>query len=161
MQTLSLKDAFGFAIKLEESGRNFYTSCGEKARKEGARKAFMFLAAEEKKHLSTFKRMQEMAQVGGGASVTGEHARLLLEAYAESFFPGEALAGEKPLKRLTTIEALGFAMKMELHSIHYYKRLRSVVPEDERDSIDEILHEEELHRSKLSHLRDSLQGSKK
>ncbi len=161
MQTISLKDAFGFAINLEKSGREFYTGCGKNARKEDAQKVFFFLADEEKKHCTIFERMSARVEQDGGAAVSDERAEQLLDAYAEAFFPGEALSGEKPLKKVNTIDAIGFAVKMELNSIGYYKRLRSVIPEEDRDSIDLIMNEEQQHYEQLNRLKESLQRSGK
>ncbi len=156
MQRLSLNDAVDFAVNLEKSGIDFYQDCSQKAKKEYSRNVFLFLANEEKKHLEVLKRMFQAVEERGDATISGKRAKMLLDAYAKAFFPGEAMVGDKPLKKLNVVESIDFAIKIELNTINYYKKLKSVLSEEHAGAMDKILAEENEHYERFKRLKSSL-----
>lgn len=156
MRSVNLADAIGFAIELEKSGKKFYGRCRENARRDDVRQIFAFLEREEEQHIALFERMLATARKRGAGELSKDHVSALLEAYANSFFKGEEEAEEKVASVMDPVEAITLGLNIEKDAVHYYKRLKKVVPEEHRDTMDRIIDSEKGHRGKFEQMRERL-----
>lgn len=154
MRSVNLADAIGFAIELEKSGKKFYGKCRENARREEVRGIFAFLEREEEQHIKLFERMLTTARIRGAGDLSGDHVSALLDAYANSFF--QAQVEDKLPGIMDALEAITLGLKIEQDAVHYYKRLKRVVPEEHRDPVQKIIDSEEGHHEKFKKLREQL-----
>ncbi len=156
MQRITMKDAFNFALQLEAQGHDFYIECSGNAREEQVQSLFRKLAAEEKKHMERFKKILAGVEKEDTGELTDQRSKMLMDAYAKAFFPGQAETDKKAMKRLSALEAAGFGVRIEQNSIDYYRKLRSLAPESDREAIGLILAEEEKHYEQLTRLQSRL-----
>ncbi|MFP4029112.1 MAG: ferritin-like domain-containing protein [Candidatus Brocadiia bacterium] len=158
MQSLRLADAIAFAMELEKNGNTFYANCRKEARDKKVAEIFSFLQREEEKHFAAFEKMKNQIEDDQPGDADAERVSKLLDAYAESFLPGQEQMSKKSLRKVGPLEAIGFAVQLEKNSIEYYQKLRTIVPQDHISTIDDIITAEESHREKLERFKESLQG---
>jgi rubrerythrin len=53
-------------------------------------------------------------------------------------------------------EAITLGLNIEKDAVHYYKRLKKVVPDEYRDAMDRIIDTEKGHREKFEQMRNRL-----
>jgi rubrerythrin len=156
MRSVNLADAVGFAIELEKSGKRFYGQCRENTRRDDVREIFAFLEREEQQHIALFERMMAAARKRGAGELSEDHVSALLDAYANSFFKGHEEAEEKAASVMDPAEAITLGLKIEKDAVRYYKRLKQVVPEEHRKTMERIIGTEKGHREKFDQMRDRL-----
>ena len=157
MRSVDLADAIGFAIELEKSGKKFYGHCRETTRRDDVREIFAFLEREEQQHIKLFERMLAAAKARGAGDLTQDNVSALLDAYADSFFQGEEEAEGKAAKVMDPVEAITLGLNIEKDAVHYYERLKHVVPEEYQSAMDRIIDSEQGHRKKFKQMREQLQ----
>jgi rubrerythrin len=55
---------------------------------------------------------------------------------------------------MTAAEAIGLALKIEQDAVHYYQRLKKVMPEEHRDGVQRVIDSEQGHEKKLKKMRE-------
>jgi rubrerythrin len=157
MAVFDASDIVGVAVRIEENGANFYRYAVQLAAREEAKKLFRMLADQEVKHQETFAKMlAAMDRNVPPEGYDGEYAAYL-HSYVDNhlIFTAEALAAELAKLR-DEASALDFAIQRELDSIHYYREMRELLPEDRRDAIERIIDEEKEHFVRLSAMKKRL-----
>ena len=86
----------------------------------------------------------------------GEYAAYL-HNYVDNHlvFTAEAFAAELA-KLKDEVSALDFAIQRELDAIHYYREMRELLPENQRQAIERIITEEKGHFTRLSAIKKQL-----
>lgn len=157
MAVLDANDIVEVAVRIEENGADFYRHAAQLATTEEIKTLFWQLAAQEVAHQKTFAIiLAGMDQNTPPEGYDGEYAAYL-RSYVDNrlVFTPEAFDAE--LAKLSDeASALDFAIQRELDSIHYYREMRELLPEDRRGAIEEIIAEEKDHFMRLSTIRKQL-----
>jgi rubrerythrin len=157
MAVFDASDIVGVAVRIEQNGENFYRYAVQLAAREETKSLFRMLAEQEVKHQETFAKMLAgMDRNPPPEGYDGEYAAYL-HGYVDNhlIFTAEALAAELAKLR-DEASALDFAIQRELDSIHYYREMRELLPEDRRDAIERIIDEEKEHFVRLSAMKKRL-----
>lgn len=153
----NLADILEAAVRIERNGVDFYRKLYESSDVPAARDVFNFLAAEEEKHIGTFRGMLEkVADYNPRFSYPGEYEDYLqgiawraFEAFKKGF--DLAGAGKSPA------EAIGVAMDLETGSVAFYTELMNGFGSPEaRQSIQGVINEEKSHLARLNALKTKL-----
>jgi rubrerythrin len=157
MAVFEASDIVEVAIRIEENGANFYRYAVQLAGKEELKALFRRLADEEVRHQRTFTEiLAGMDRNPPPEGYDGEYAAYL-HNYVDNrlVFTTEAFAAE--LGKLgDEVSALDFAIQRELDAIHYYREIRELLPENQREAIERIIAEEKGHFTRLSAIRKQL-----
>jgi len=156
MVEFKIKEIFGAAIRIEESGKRFYRKMAEKVEDDDKRELFNYLAEEEIKHKKIFEEL-----------ISKVKQPKPLENYPREYFTYLKSYADKNIFNLDEIdeeiedisdmkEAIDFAIGRELDSILYYQELKTVVPKDHHKFLNEIIKEERWHFTRLTELRKSI-----
>lgn len=154
MEFLNMSDVLNFAIRIEEMGELFYKKAALLAKDDEAANTFYRLAEEEVRHKEVFANM--LSRVGNQRppeSYPGEYLK-----YVRSFIDGKVVfkddvtLGESGAV-VDTRSALDYALQRELDSILFYHELKQLVPEGQREVLEEVIAEERRHFQVLSLLR--------
>jgi len=139
-----------FAIKIEENGEEFYRNMAVKIDKDSIKNTFNFLADEEVKHREIFKEMiSRVENYRPAESFPGEYFQYL-RSYADEHIFTKAKTMKLKMEEINSaLEAIRFAIEMELDSVHYYTEAKSLIPDSQRKTIDKIIEEERRHYLKL------------
>lgn len=156
MRNISLADAVGFAVELERTGRKFYGQCRQNARRDDVRQIFAFLEREEKQHVERFEQMKANVTKRTSGELSEDHVSALMDAYANSFFKGQEEAEEKAANIMDPVEAITLGLNIEKDAIEYYERLRKIVPEEHRATMDRIITSEKKHHEHFQEMRKRL-----
>lgn len=155
MAIFSAKDVFEFAVKIEVNGEYFYRETAKKLKNPAVQQLFIFLADEELKHKKIF---QEMAQRLGNFQPTASSADfdVYLEAYTQNLIFSAANIESKVAEINDEMVALLFAIDKELETVHYYREIKTIIPESEQKLIDRIIAEEQSHVLRLAKIKKTL-----
>jgi rubrerythrin len=157
MAVFDANDIVEVAVRIEENGANFYRYAVQLAASEEVKTLFQILAAQEIIHQQIFaKILAGMDRNAPPEGYDGEYASYL-HNYVDNrlVFTAEAFAAELAKLR-DEASALDFAIQRELDSIHYYREMRELLPEDRRDAIGKIINEEKEHFTRLSAMKKRL-----
>jgi rubrerythrin len=150
MENFNASEIYQFAIKIEENGETFYKKMCQKIDDEKVIKLFTQLAADEVSHKITFTNMlSKFESYDPGDSYAEEYFQYL-KAYAENLvfsFNNFDAAVEK----VNTIEdAFRFAIGKELDTIAYFREMKEIVSDADKDKVEAIIKEEREHVVRLS-----------
>jgi rubrerythrin len=143
------------AIRIEENGEVFYRKMADKLESQQIKDTFIYLADEDGKHKKIFEDMlsKEADNYEPFESYTGEYMAYL-RAYADDHIFSKDKTGQIMAKKIkTAMEAVKFAIEIELDSIHYYSEVKNFVPEHQIKTIEKIIEEERSHYLKLLDVR--------
>ncbi|MDH5717509.1 MAG: ferritin family protein [Spirochaetia bacterium] len=139
-------EIFQFAIKIEENGKKFYSEMSEKFKNnDKVHELFTDLSKQEVEHKKLFESMLSKFQNYSPEESFPEEYFTYLRSYADStIFSDEVLKKEK--ENISDLaSALNFAMRRELESINYYNELKNMVPDEDKDKIEQVIQEEKRH----------------
>ena len=145
------REVVDFARQIERRGQAFYRALAAKAANPQVKELFAALAEEEKAHEDLFGRMLSgLEGYQPPESYPGEYqeyVQALLDAhvFARDLSP-EELAG----RAAGPGEALDMAIGFEKDSLVLFYELRSLVPEQERAAVDNLIREEQRHIRQLA-----------
>lgn len=158
MATFNPSEIYQFAIRIEENGEQFYTQMAEKYDNEKVQELFSLLAREEVGHKMVFSKiLSGFEDYNPPESYTDEYFQYL-KAYSDKLvFDFDNFDGE--VAKINTIEeAFHFAIKKEIDTIAYFREMKNLVPEGEKDKIEDIIAEERKHVVFLTELKNELQN---
>ncbi len=158
MNLLGADEVLQFAIRIEENGERFYREMARISSEDKLKKIFEILADEEVSHRETFEKMLAgVESYQPPESYPGEYFAYL-RAYAEGviFSPEVQEEARNALNDINS--ALNFAIRRELDSVLYYQEIKRLVPERERETIENIIEEERKHFLRLKEVKKSLSG---
>lgn len=156
MNILSASEVVLFAVKIEETGQYFYRTFAEKLESEAEKEILNYLADEEAKHIKIFETMLKSVEKFKPSISYPDEYFAYLQAYADNIIFVQDTLEKEVLKINNVKDAADFGIRRELDSILYYQEIKSLVPEKEKDLIDEIIKEERKHFLKLSSLKKEL-----
>lgn len=139
------------AMEIERKGRAFYLRLVDAAKTEKVKKLFQYLAEEEAKHEKIFSSLKDrLGKVELPAWASNEEYTTYIQGLIES----HALFSDGMVeKRMAAIEdekeAVLMAMTFEKDTLLFFAEMESLVPENERQAIQECMDEERLHLSRL------------
>jgi len=155
MAIFTAKEVFEFAVKIEVNGEYFYRETAKKLKNPAVQQLFLFLADEEVKHKKIF---QEMARRLGNFQPTSSSADF--EAYLEAYTQNLVFSADNIKSKIAEVNdekiALLFAIDKELDTVHYYKEIKTIIPESEQGLIDRIIAEEQSHVLRLAKIKKTL-----
>lgn len=145
-----VSEVYQFAIGIEENGEAFYRRLSEELEDENVKKFFNRLANDEKSHKRKFESMLSKIKEYKPSDIYPDEYFAYLRAYMrDTVFPNEI--SKETLKEVgNLINAVNYSLDRELDSIFYYTGIKSVIPEDQKNLIDDIISEEKKHFSSLS-----------
>lgn len=159
MRSIDIKDAISFAIELEKAGQRFYKQCHKNAAEGNVKQLLAFLATQEEKHLSVFKKMLENTEDKEFSQLSDDNVSALMDIYAGSFFSGGEGPDGEILPDMRDIDILDYGTEIENNSVEYYQRLKTVLPEESQADIDHIINTEKEHLQKLQRVKKKVQAS--
>jgi rubrerythrin len=156
MNKYSIDEIMEMAIQTEKLGFQFYTSMGERFKKDdGLATLFATLASKEKQHEKTFSGLKDSVAKQGTEAVEWEEVSNYMRAFVESEFflgKGKALPTMDHLK--TVQDVVKFAIGFEKETLLYFMELRTIVKE--KAVVDEVINEEKSHIRWLDTFRAGL-----
>ena len=142
-------ELYRIAMETEKSGLAFYTEIARQAKDEATKAVYLYLAAAEKRHLRTFKRLwNHAARSKPPESYKGEYRNYLAALLKDKIFPSSATAKSRASKS-NAGSALNTGIKAEKDSILFYSGLLDLTPTDDKIAIEKILAEEKRHLRRL------------
>ncbi len=134
-------------VEDEKSGVAFYAALAEKTRSAQLRKAYASLAEQERFHQKRFEQM--LADLGNHEpteTYPGEYI-----AYLRAMLDSRAFHDPVTAQKIAADiggddnAALSMAIRFERDTLVLLKELREMVPEKDRDTVDELAREEQGH----------------
>lgn len=148
--TFNADEVFEMGMDVEKNGEAFYNRAAELAGDPLTRKAFEYLAEEEKKHWVTFRDLRE--SLGGETTSptvidTEQTGGMYLDALVKSrLFTNVREAEAAAENAADEIEALQAALTFEKDTILFFESMKSITREDlGRDEINMLIDEERKH----------------
>ena len=145
MATFNPSEIYQFAIKIEENGENFYNSMATKLDNDKVIDLFKYLAKEEVGHKATFTKLLANFQDYQPSESYQDEYFQYLQAYAENLVFNFGKFDSEMAKVDTIEDAFQFAIGKELDTIAYFREMKELVPEGEKEKIEAILEEERKH----------------
>lgn len=153
MSYFNPSEIYQFAIKIEENGEKFYNNMAKKFKDNKISTLFIKLAKEEVGHGEYFnKLLSGFEDYSPTESYQGEYLQYL-KAYADNLvFNFENF--DKEVANIKTLEdAFQFAIKKEIDTVAYFREMKCLVPDGEKDKIETIIEEERRHVVLLTETR--------
>ena len=146
-------EVFQIAVRIEVNGEKFYREMAKKLDDPEVVSLFSYLADEEIGHREFYEALlSQIESVEPEEDYPGEYFDYLY-SYADGIiFSQETF--EKRLREITDeAGALAFAIGVEWDSIHYYQELKGLVPESQRQRLNDLIAEERRHFVTLTRLK--------
>ena len=144
-------------IQIEKNGLDFYDALTAKSKDKKAKGIFEFLAGEEEKHISVFKKILESVhRYEPQEAYPGEYFAYMNALASDYVFTKKDAGKEIARKIKTDKEAVDVGIKHEKDSIVFYEGMKKAVPEDEVGLVGEVLLQEQGHLSKLMDLKKNM-----
>jgi rubrerythrin len=145
-------DVTELAMELEKSGEAFYRAVAKKAPSPKVQALFEDLAEQEVIHYRIFSRLFQTAQ---GKPFMTDQEWDMYQDYLEgtvrsAFFEGadKALSVAEQVK--DEKEALHMAIRFEKETMLFFHDLYDTVPEEEKETISQVIDEEKRHVRRLA-----------
>jgi rubrerythrin len=140
-----------WALEIERNGEIVYNAVAAASADPEVKALFEDLAAQEKVHAATFRRMLE-ASPADGLPISLDYEEY--EAYLHAILDARLFTGpEKGLAMAKGAEdretALRAAVGMEKDALLFFYDLRETVGEGERETVSDIIREEKAHLHRL------------
>jgi len=146
-----------FALRIEENGEEFYRAMAKKIENKAVKDLFDFLADEEIKHHQIFTDLLATVDKYEPPESYPHEYLLYLRAYADEHIFNKDKESKIAARQIKVpVEAVGFALGMELDSIFYYLEAKNLVSESQRWIIDKVIEEERRHYMRLLELKKTL-----
>ena len=155
MAVFTASELYDIALGIERNGVAYYESLAQFATDQGLKDAYGKLADMERHHIDVFQALRSKAGIGPVVPQEDENEyRGYLRALIDSsVFTNDQVARDMARRAAGPAEALQLALGAEKDSILFYSEMRSLVPQRERDAVDQIVKEERTHVRELSALK--------
>ena len=156
MAVFTVGELFDIAVGIERNGVAYYGSLSELAADSALKQTYKGLADMEKHHVALFQHMRDETVEAGTvaqAYVDAEYDSYLKALIDSSVFTSDHVARHLAEKAAGPAEALQLALGSEKDSILFYTEMRELVPQRDRDAIDNIVQESRKHVRELSELK--------
>ncbi len=156
-QMFAASEIVEIGIEIEKNGKDFYSSLAKRSKDRGAKEVFQYLAKEEEKHITAFKKILIEADKKGPGEVASEDYFSYMNALAQECVfnqkdKGRLLAG----KVASDEEAVSLGIGFEKESIVFYEGMKQAVTESSRAVLDELISQEQDHLRRLYAFREKL-----
>jgi rubrerythrin len=159
---LAVKEILGFAVYIEERGYEFYVEAMKKFSAPRATELFQYLADEEFKHETFFKKLLEQADDVAKGDADGD-ADAEYQAYMKEFVKAHALGDKEAIRakvaRISSLdEILDLAMSFEKDSIVFFSGLKEMLAKGRTAAVERVIHEEMGHLRRIFQIKLELAG---
>ena len=146
------------AIQIEQRGYDFYTVLENNAKKENMRNLFKWLANEEKKHITVFKKLRETFDKIDIIEIHNwDEVALYFKSLIETKVFPDTADGKYLKKELEDeIGAIHIAISFEKDNILYFQEIRDIVEENEKKIINKLINEEKSHIMRLLEIKKQI-----
>lgn len=164
MKLYTLSDVFGFAVKIEERGEQFYRAALEYVRGDDAYKLFSLFARQEAAHAKVFLHFANKYSKDQNVFYEDEQVKQYLEVIIEGLFFPSRLSVEEMLNKTLNESKLDYilslvsiAINLEAKTILFYQKLQEIIDKKGiKDGLQKIIIEEERHLRKLKKMIETL-----
>ncbi len=158
---ISGAELLNIAVRIENNGYAFYDQFAKKAKDNAVNAMLIYLRDEEKKHSDKFSYMlEELHKKAGQESLyTQEYSAYIKSIASKLVFSQENTGIEIAQEMKSDKQAIEKAIEFEKDSIRYYNAMKEAVSEGEKNVLEEVVHEEEVHLEKLSGLLAGLENA--
>lgn len=148
-----------FAIRIEQNGYAFYAGLEEKLTDPAVKELITYLKDEEKKHEETFKSLlPNLTPANLRESYPGEYEDYL-KILVDTHVFGKVNSAEEALEKVESeVDALNFAMGFEKDTILFFRELKDLISEKDKEIINTLIKEEQSHLRKLAIVKAELLG---
>jgi len=144
-------------IQIEKNGKDFYDTLTNRSKNSRVKDIFKFLAGEEEKHIATFEKILNSVQkYEPPEAYPGEYFSYMKALAGDYIFTQKNKGKEIAQKTKTDKEATETGIGFEKDSILFYTKMKTVVPEYDRKTVDALIAQEQDHLEKLSDLVKAL-----
>ena len=147
-------EAYKIACKIEKDGIEFYKSLSENTKDKSIEEKLRFLLGEEEKHLKFFSQcLDELRQKKGDGFEEDD----LLNYMDYGVFQPFANAKEKVIEKLDDVKkAIHLGILIEDGSIKFYEACKDKAHPEVKGELENIIEEENKHRSLLEKIMKDL-----
>jgi rubrerythrin len=149
-----IDELYRIAVQMERNGLAFYNEVARLSGYEETRAVYAYLAAAEKRHLRTFKKLLGNKAPSAPQSYKGEYSKYLKVLLNDMIFPTTAIARSRAAKSGASA-ALKSGINAEKDSILFYMELLDLVPPADRTTVDKIIAEEKRHLRRLAEYKET------
>lgn len=155
MAVFTAGELYDIALGIERNGVAYYESLAQVAGEQGLKDTYGQLASMERHHINVF---QELRSHAGMEPVVPQIDEAEYRGYLEALINSSVFTNDQVARGLARsaagpAQALQLALGAEKDSILFYSEMRGLVPQRERDAVDEIIKEERAHVRELSVLK--------
>jgi len=155
MAVFTAGELYDIALGIERNGVAYYESLAQVAGASGLKDTYKKLADMERHHIQVF---QDLRSHAGAEPVVPQVDEAEYRGYLEALIDSSVFTNDQVAKDLARsaagpAEALQLALGAEKDSILFYSEMRGLVPQRERNAVDEIINEERAHVRELSVLK--------
>jgi len=144
-------------IQIEKNGRDFYNTLAKQSKNPSAAKIFQYLAQEEEKHITVFKKILDSVEKYESAEAyTGEYFAYMSALAGEYVFTQRDKGEEAARAIKSDKEAVDKGIGFEKDSIIFYEGVIKSVPEYDRKIVEELIAQEQNHLRQLTDLKKTL-----
>ncbi|MBU0709834.1 MAG: ferritin family protein [Candidatus Omnitrophica bacterium] len=144
-------------IQIEKNGRDFYNTAADKSKEPEAKELFKFLAGEEEKHITVFKKILDSVEKYEPAEAyPGEYFSYMNSLASEYVFTQKDKGKEIAKALKTDKEVVDKGIGFEKDSITFYQGVKKAVPEYDKKTIDQLIVQEQSHLQKLTEIKSKL-----
>ena len=159
--TFSSSEIVQMGVNIEKNGKEFYTVASEDAKTPEIKKVFEFLASEEEKHVEVFEQILSKVGMAGPAEAYNEDYYAYLKVLSdEHVFTKENTGGSIANSADSEMDALDIAIGFEKDSILLYYEMKNLVPQNEKEAINELIAQEQEHYRRLTSIKESFKNLK-
>ncbi len=152
------KEMVGAAIQIEKNGQSFYGAVAEQENRRAVREAFVFLADEEKRHVSELEHLSTRLADPPGTWEREDFSLYLEDLAAEHIFKEDG-SGEKRAREVRSdLGAVDLGIQFEKDTILLWQELHFFVRPEDRRVVDHLIRWEKDHLVRLVRLKRELAG---
>jgi rubrerythrin len=144
-------------VQIEKNGKDFYETVAGQAKDKKVKDIFLFLAAEEAKHMLVFQKiLSQVEKYEPAEAYPGEYFSYMNALAGESVFTQKDKGREIAKKMKSDKEAIEIGINAEKDSIVFYEGVKKVVPVYDHAVIDEVIVQEQGHLKQLLELKERI-----
>ena len=155
---LSGSEIAELGVQIEINGKDFYDTLTLKAKDKKAKETFKYLAGEEEKHIEKFKHiLNSIRKYEPKEAYPQEYFSYMNSLASNHVFTQKNKGKEIAAKIKGEREAIDLGIKFEKDSVTFYEGMKKIMPKEDIETINTLIHEENNHITKLVLLKDMIQ----
>lgn len=141
-------------IQIEKNGQDYYNALAQKTKNAKVKEIFIFLAAEEEKHMAIFRKILEKTQQYEPQGLDADEYYAYMNSLASEHIFTQQNKGKEVAQNINSDkEAVEKGIGFEKDSIVFYEGLKKAVPSYDQKIVEEIIAQERIHFDKLTELK--------